>query len=60
MTIVTVVMLMAVLGYTAWTYWVFRQRVSPRGFDPKAKNPIDLMRGSGATEETGPTSATSG
>jgi len=60
MTIVTVVMLMAVLGYTAWTYWVLRQRVSPREFDPKAKNPIDLMLGSGATEETGPTSATSG
>ena len=60
MTIVTVVMLMAVLGYTAWTYWVFRQRVSPREFDPKVKNPIDLMRGSGPTEETGPTSATSG
>jgi hypothetical protein len=53
-------MLIAVLGYTAWTYWVFRQRVSLREFDPKAKNPIDLMRGSGATEETGPTSATSG
>ena len=53
-------MLMAVLGYTAWTYWVFRQRVASREFDPKAKNPIGLMRGSGATEETGPTSATSG
>ena len=53
-------MLIAVLGYTAWTYWVFRQRVSPEGSDPKAKNPIDLMRGSGPTEETGPTSATSG
>jgi len=60
MTIVTVVMLIAVLGYTAWTYWVFLQRVSPESFDPKAKNPIDLMRGSGPTEETGPTSATSG
>ena len=60
MTIVTVVMLIAVLGYTAWTYWVFRQRVSPRGFGPKVKNPIDLMRGSGPTEETGPTSATRG
>ena len=60
MTIVTVVMLIAVLGYTAWTYWVFRQRVSPEGSDPKAKNPIDLMRGSGATEETDPKSATSG
>ena len=60
MTIVTVVMLVAVLGYTAWTYWVFRQRVSPGGLNPKAKNPIDLMRGPGPTEETGPTSATSG
>ena len=60
MTIVTVVMLIAVLGYTAWTYWVFHQRVSPEGFDPHAKNPIDLMLGSAPTEETGPTSATSG
>ena len=60
MTIVTVVMLPIVLGYTAWTYWVFRQRVSPEGFDPHTKNPIDLMRGSGPTEESGPTSASSG
>ena len=60
MTIVTVVMLVAVLGYTAWTYWLCHQSVSLREFDPKAKNPIDLMRGSGPTEETGPTSATSG
>ncbi len=60
MTIVTVVMLPIVLGYTAWTYWVFGQRVSPRKFGPKAKNPIDLMRGWGATEESGPSSATSG
>jgi len=59
MTIVTLVMLITVLGYTAWTYLLFRQRVSPETFDPKAKNPIDLMRGSGPTEETGPASATS-
>jgi hypothetical protein len=60
MTIVTVVMLPSGLGYTAWTDWVFRQRVSPEGFDPHTKNPIDLMRGSGPTEESGPTSASSG
>jgi len=52
-------MLAIVLGYTAWTYWVVRQRVSPEGSDPNTKNPIEVMRRSGPTEETGPTSATS-
>ncbi len=60
MTIVTVVMLPIVLGYTAWAYWVFRQRVSPDGFDATTKNPIDLMRGSGPTEGTGQASASNG
>ena len=45
MTIVAAVLLPVVLAYQAWTYWVFRRRVSPEDFDPQTRNPIDLVRG---------------
>ena len=45
MTIVAAVLLPVVLAYQAWTYWVFRRRVSPEAFDPQTRNPIDLVRG---------------
>lgn len=45
MAVVAAVMVPIVLAYTAWAYWVFRQRVSPEQFDLSTKNPIDLMRG---------------
>ena len=34
MTVVVVIFLPLVLAYTAWTYYVFRQRVSPGDFKP--------------------------
>ncbi len=45
MAIVAAVMVPIVLAYTAWSYWVFRRRVSVEEFDLQTKNPIDLMRG---------------
>jgi cytochrome d ubiquinol oxidase subunit II len=37
MTIVTVVMLPVVMIYTAWNYWVFRQRVTKLDVSPKER-----------------------
>ncbi len=34
MTVVVIVLLPVVLVYQAWTYYVFRQRVSPGDFQP--------------------------
>ena len=48
MTVVAAVLVPIVLVYQAWTYWVFRKRVSPEDFDPEPSNPIDLMRGGDA------------
>ncbi len=45
MTIVAAVLLPVVVAYQAWTYWVFRRRVSPAEFDPQTRNPIDVVRG---------------
>jgi cytochrome bd-type quinol oxidase subunit 2 len=39
MTIVSVIFLPVVLAYTAWTYWVFRKRLSARDFQPPASPP---------------------
>ena len=46
MTVVAVVLVPVVVAYQAWTYWVFRKRVSPEDFDPTKRNPLDLI-GSG-------------
>jgi cytochrome bd ubiquinol oxidase subunit II len=44
MTIVAVILLPVVLMYEAWSYWVFRKRVSPEEFDPELRNPLDVIR----------------
>jgi cytochrome d ubiquinol oxidase subunit II len=36
MTVVAVLLVPVVLVYQAWTYWVFRQRVSADGFQPRS------------------------
>ena len=46
MTVVAVVLVPVVVGYQAWTYWVFRKRVSPEDFDPTKRNPLDLIKAS--------------
>ena len=46
MTVVAVVLVPVVVGYQAWTYWVFRKRVSPEDFDPTKRNPLDLIKSS--------------
>jgi cytochrome d ubiquinol oxidase subunit II len=43
MTVVAVVLVPVVLGYQAWTYWVFRQRISPADFDTSKRSPVDLI-----------------
>ena len=44
MTVVAVILVPVVLLYQAWTYWVFRKRVSPEDFDPELRNPLDVIR----------------
>lgn len=44
MTVVAVVLVPVVVSYQAWTYWVFRKRVSPEDFDLTKRNPLDLIR----------------
>jgi cytochrome d ubiquinol oxidase subunit II len=41
MTVVAVVMVPVVLAYQAWTYWVFRARLSSRDFE--RTTPLDLL-----------------
>lgn len=42
MTVVAVVLVPVVLIYQAWTYWVFRHRISADGFGD-VKTPLDLL-----------------
>mgnify|MGYP001454456413 CR=1 FL=1 len=42
MTVVAVLLVPVVLIYQAWTYWVFRHRVSAEGFGD-VKSPLDLL-----------------
>lgn len=42
MTVVAALLVPVVLAYQAWTYWVFRHRVSPEGFG-EARSPLDLL-----------------
>jgi cytochrome d ubiquinol oxidase subunit II len=42
MTVVAVLLVPVVLLYQAWTYWVFRHRLSAEGFGD-VKSPIDLL-----------------
>ncbi|MEX2105392.1 MAG: cytochrome d ubiquinol oxidase subunit II [Solirubrobacterales bacterium] len=42
MTVVAVLLVPVVLAYQAWTYWVFRHRVSAEGFG-EVKSPLDLL-----------------
>jgi cytochrome bd ubiquinol oxidase subunit II len=44
MTVVAVILVPVVVTYQAWTYWVFRKRVSPEEFDPEIRNPLDAIR----------------
>ena len=43
MTVVAVLLVPVVLVYQAWTYWVFRQRVSAEDFGDGARRPLDLL-----------------
>ena len=43
MSIVALVMLPVILMYQAWSYWVFRHRVSPEGFED-ASSPLEALR----------------
>ena len=38
MTVVVIIFLPLVLAYQAWTYWVFRKRVSASDFQPNTLN----------------------
>jgi len=42
MTVVAALLVPVVLAYQAWTYWVFRHRLSAEGFGD-VKSPIDLL-----------------
>ncbi len=42
MTVVAVLLVPVVLAYQAWTYWVFRQRVSAEDFG-EVRSPLDLL-----------------
>jgi cytochrome d ubiquinol oxidase subunit II len=42
MTIVAVVFTPIVLAYQAWTYWVFRKRVSPSQITDAGEGSLDL------------------
>jgi cytochrome d ubiquinol oxidase subunit II len=42
MTVVAVLLVPLVLGYQAWTYWVFRHRISAEDFGD-VKTPLDLL-----------------
>jgi len=42
MTVVAALLVPVVLVYQAWTYWVFRQRVSAEDFG-EVRNPLDLL-----------------
>lgn len=43
MTVVAALLVPLVLLYQGWTYWVFRQRVSPSDFGEDVKTPLDLI-----------------
>ncbi len=42
MTVVAVLLVPVVLAYQAWTYWVFRHRISAEDFG-EVRNPLDLL-----------------
>lgn len=52
MTVVAVILVPVVLIYQAWTYWVFRHRISAEGFG-EVKSPLDLLDKSKRNPETG-------
>jgi cytochrome bd ubiquinol oxidase subunit II len=52
MTVVAVLLVPVVLLYQAWTYWVFRHRISAEGFGA-VRSPIDLLPGSGEASDGG-------
>jgi cytochrome d ubiquinol oxidase subunit II len=43
MTVVAVLFTPIVLGYQAWTYWVFRRRVGAEDFRPGETSPLDAL-----------------
>ncbi len=61
MTVVAVLLVPVVLAYQAWTYWVFRHRVSAADFG-EVRSPLDLLDkdkregGGGEPEPAGPSS----
>ena len=63
MTVIAVILLPLVLGYQAWTYYVFRQRISVHHFRPAAAPampPVPAPAQAPATESRPPQAATAG
>jgi len=56
MTVVSVILLPVVLAYTAWTYYVFRRRVSASQFRPAAAAPMPR----GPSDTSGPQAVAAG
>jgi cytochrome bd ubiquinol oxidase subunit II len=52
MTVVAALLVPVVLLYQAWTYWVFRHRISAEGFGA-VRSPVDLLPGSDGDAERG-------
>jgi cytochrome bd ubiquinol oxidase subunit II len=52
MTVVAALLVPVVLLYQAWTYWVFRHRISAEGFGA-VRSPVDLLPGSGEASDGG-------
>ena len=56
MTVVAIIFLPIVLGYQAWTYWVFRHRLGRDDYEGGAPTPMDVLSripGIGADASTG-------
>jgi cytochrome d ubiquinol oxidase subunit II len=57
MTIVVIIFLPLVLAYQAWTYYVFRKRVSTSDFQPPAPSPEAAPESAPAPQPVAPPTA---
>jgi hypothetical protein len=58
MTVIGLVLLPVVLAYQAWTYYVFRRRITDRAFRPPPPLPEHPQPAAAAAGQPGPGSAT--